>query len=70
MDGWQFLDAFSHSFPMSKTRIVILTTSNNPEYVKNSLEYDIVLKFEIKPMRVESLQQILTLLKSDNSEDE
>ena len=70
IDGWQFLDAFCESFPNAKTRIVILTTSNNPEYVKKSLGYSIVLKFEIKPLRVKSMKEILPLLTSDILEEE
>jgi len=69
IDGWLFLNTFNQLFPDAKTKIAILTTSNNPSYIQKSLNYSNVLSFELKPLKEESLEHLLSLIKSDNTQE-
>ncbi|MFA7381378.1 MAG: response regulator [Bacteroidia bacterium] len=62
MNGWEFLDVFNrdlrHYFP--DTKVVILTSSINPEDKKKSESYQNIIKFIHKPLNTEHLEGLCT----------
>jgi CheY-like chemotaxis protein len=59
MDGWQFLDEFTKIKTHKKITIYIITSSIDPADVEKSKEYDNVNNYIVKPITLESLQEIL-----------
>lgn len=57
MDGWEFLDAFKNLDTEVKSlfRIIMLTSSFNPDDREKALKYEEVLYFLNKPLRSEEL---------------
>ncbi len=62
MDGWDFLNVFTAEFPslFTKTKVVILSSSVDPDDKLLSEENDWVLKFIPKPISVEVLKELVT----------
>ena len=60
MDGFQFLDEFDklNDSTKSKCKIVMLTSSINPQDVNKSKEYSYVKKYINKPLSQENLEKI------------
>ena len=60
MDGWDFLKVFTKEFPnlKNKTKVVILSSSVDPDDKIMSEENDWVLRFVPKPISVEVLVEI------------
>ncbi|MGK7391868.1 MAG: response regulator [Candidatus Cyclobacteriaceae bacterium M2_1C_046] len=60
MDGFQFLDEFEKLSDRirNKCKIVMLTSSINPQDVNRSKEYPYVKKYINKPLSQESLDQL------------
>lgn len=60
MDGFQFLDEFEKLSDeiRDKCKIVMLTSSINPQDVNRSKEYPYVKKYINKPLSQESLEQL------------
>jgi CheY-like chemotaxis protein len=60
MDGFQFLDEFEKLSPntRNKCKIVMLTSSINPQDMNRSKEYSYVKKYINKPLNQESLEQL------------
>jgi CheY-like chemotaxis protein len=60
MDGFQFLDEFEKLQEATKThcRIVMLTSSINPQDVNKSKEYAHVKKYINKPLSQENLEKL------------
>jgi CheY-like chemotaxis protein len=60
MDGFQFLDEFErlHGATKSKCKIVMLTSSINPQDVNKSKEYSYVKKYINKPLSQENLEKL------------
>jgi CheY-like chemotaxis protein len=60
MDGFQFLDEFDKLSDSTKTkcRIVMLTSSINPQDVNKSKKYDYVKKYINKPLTQENLEKL------------
>lgn len=60
MDGFQFLDEFERmsTDTRSKCRIVMLTSSINPQDVNKSKKYDYVKKYINKPLSHENLEKL------------
>ncbi len=60
MDGFQFLDEFDKlsASTKSKCKIVMLTSSINPQDVNKSKEYSYVKKYINKPLSQENLEKI------------
>ena len=60
MDGFQFLDEFDKlsDATKSKCKIVMLTSSINPQDVNKSKEYSYVKKYINKPLSQENLEKI------------
>lgn len=61
MDGWDFLATFTQEFPQlkSKTKVVILSSSVDPEDKSKSEVNDWILDFIPKPISVGVLEGIL-----------
>ncbi|MEQ8909370.1 MAG: response regulator [Vicingaceae bacterium] len=61
MDGWEFLsngiDSNYHSSPL---KLVILTTSYNPEEENKSKQFKEVLDFKIKPLKTRDVTELNT----------
>lgn len=60
MDGFQFLDEFEKLSDTirDKCKIIMLTSSINPQDVNRSKEYPYVKKYINKPLSQESLEQL------------
>jgi len=60
MDGFQFLDEFEklQETTKSKCKIVMLTSSINPQDVNKSKEYTYVKKYINKPLSQENLEKL------------
>ena len=60
MDGFQFLDEFErlHETTKNKCKIVMLTSSINPQDVNKSKEYAYVKKYINKPLSQENLEKL------------
>jgi CheY-like chemotaxis protein len=60
MGGWEFLDLFNNSsyYTSNKTKIVILTSTIDPEDINKSKTYPNVIEFLSKPITVETLDYL------------
>lgn len=58
MNGWDFLDEFvrSQRHKLPAARIVILSSSVNPEDYEKARSYDVVIDFIKKPLTTEGLE--------------
>ncbi len=50
MDGWDFIEEFNRRYPISKTKFVILTTSDNPSSKERANTIRNVHDFTNKPL--------------------
>jgi CheY-like chemotaxis protein len=64
MGGWEFLDLFNTSnyFNLNNTKVIILTSTIDPEDIKKSKSYPNVIAFLSKPITVEMLDYLNTKL--------
>lgn len=64
MGGWEFLDLFNNSnyYYLNNTKIIILTSTIDPEDIKKSKTYPNVIEFLSKPITVEMLDYIKTII--------
>lgn len=64
MGGWEFLDLFNTSnyFNLNNTKVIILTSTIDPEDIKKSKSYPNVIEFLSKPITVEHLDDLKTKL--------
>lgn len=62
MDGFQFLEAFSTLEPslQNKTRIVMLSSTLDPQDIERAKQHTSVKKLLSKPLHVQELASILT----------
>jgi CheY-like chemotaxis protein len=60
MGGWEFLDLFNDSnyYHLNKTKVIILTSTIDPEDIKKSKTYPNVIEFLSKPITVEMLNYL------------
>ena len=60
MDGWEFLDLFNASnyFTLNNTKVIILTSTIDPEDIKKAKSYPNVIEFLSKPITVEMLDYL------------
>lgn len=63
MGGWEFLDLFNNSkyYYLNNTKIIILTSTIDPEDIKKSKTYPNVIEFISKPITVEMLDYLKTI---------
>lgn len=66
IDGFAFLDRFRQlsDHIRKKSRIVILTSSNNPKEKKTALASEGVIMFITKPLKKTDIDELKTLLQS------
>lgn len=65
MDGWEFLDSFNtDKYSEIKTKIVVLSSTIDPEDYQKSKTYPMVIDFLSKPITLEMLNYLQTKLKS------
>ncbi|OYU82097.1 MAG: response regulator [Flavobacterium sp. BFFFF1] len=64
MDGWEFLEQFSQglSSHYQNTKIILLSSSIDPNDIRKSKNFHMVLDFFPKPLTKELLGRILTKL--------
>jgi CheY-like chemotaxis protein len=64
MDGWEFLKQFSQKLmdQYNNTKIVLLTSSLDPNDVKKSKDFSLILDFLPKPLTNEALNSIIAKL--------
>ena len=62
MGGWEFLDLFNASdyFSQNNTKVIILTSTIDPEDIKKAKSYPNVIEFFSKPITVEMLNYLKT----------
>lgn len=60
MDGWDFLKEFSNTFypHFSGTKIIVLSSSINPEDLQKSKTFPMVIDFIPKPVSIEILNRL------------
>lgn len=60
MDGWEFLDSFSTSeyAEFHNTKIIILSSTIDPEDLEKSKKYPMVIDFLSKPISKEMLESL------------
>ncbi len=65
MNGWDFLVQFGNDYPqiLDKTKVIILSSSVDPEDQQKSITNKNVYKFIPKPINVDLLKDILNELK-------
>lgn len=64
MGGWEFLDLFNNSdyYHLNNTKVIILTSTIDPEDIKKSKTYPNVIEFLSKPITVEMLNYLKTII--------
>lgn len=62
MDGWEFLEQFSQNLYNSykNTKIILLSSSIDPNDIRKSQDFRMVLDFLPKPLTKEMLEKIIT----------
>ena len=68
MGGWEFLNLFNNSnyYHLNKTKVIILTSTIDPEDIKKSKTYPNVIEFLSKPITVEMLHYLESESKTYN----
>lgn len=61
MNGWEFLEEYSKldEYFKSRTIVVMLTTSENPDDQKKAIEMNIASDFKIKPLTQKMLEETI-----------
>jgi CheY-like chemotaxis protein len=59
MNGWEFIEEYLKLEGHKKTRIVILSTSPNPDDVKKYSSFPEILCFEKKPLTKEKIRSVI-----------
>lgn len=61
MNGWEFLEQYKElpAKQKSRTLIMMLTTSTNPDHIAKAKEIKEVTGFETKPLSVELMEEIM-----------
>jgi hypothetical protein len=60
MNGWEFLDEFVPLYgeKLAKTRIVILSSTIDPQDFANAKKFPVVIQFISKPLSIENLGEL------------
>jgi CheY-like chemotaxis protein len=64
LNGFQFLDALSELEGNFKTKVVMVTSSDDVKDIEKSAEYEYVIGYLIKPVRKEDLMHLELLIAS------
>ena len=67
MNGWEFLENYERDYAdtNSKSKIVILSSTIDPEDLKKSEQYSSVISFISKPITIESLKEVQRKFKEE-----
>ena len=65
MGGWEFLDNFSRTYAnfLTGTKVIVLSSTIDPSDVEKAKTYSMVIDFMSKPITVEMLEELKTVLK-------
>lgn len=68
MNGWEFLENYEQLYAdkLTKTKVVVLSSTIDPEDVKKSKRFSTVVDFISKPITVDSLKEVEIKLKKFN----
>lgn len=60
MNGWEFLEAYVAQFAarLPKTKVVILSSTIDPEDFSRAKKYEVVARFVSKPLSVENMTEL------------
>ncbi len=58
LDGWAFLDKYIEK-KLPPTKVIILTTSENPMHKQKAKEYELVYSYQLKPLDVEKVENYI-----------
>jgi CheY-like chemotaxis protein len=60
MNGWEFLQAYvpQYADKLPQTRIVILSSTIDPEDFAMARQYPVVIQFISKPLSIENLEEL------------
>ena len=50
MDGWEFLDSFTDSFPNAKTVFILVSSSMHPAHKQKAEDHPLIKDFAEKPL--------------------
>lgn len=66
MNGWEFLENYERRFAPThvSTKIIVLSSTIDPEDVRKSKQFSTVLDFISKPITVDSLKEVEQKIKS------
>ena len=66
MNGWEFLENYEQHYAHKciKTKVVVLSSTIDPEDVKKAKQFATVVDFISKPITVESLAEVANKLKT------
>ncbi len=61
MNGWDFLEEYlmKYSDRLPDTKVVIVSSTVNPEDFSRANRYDIVIDFINKPLTIEGMQELM-----------
>lgn len=64
MNGWEFLDTFSKNqyLKFSKIKVIVLSSTIDPEDIQKSKQYPMVIEFLSKPITTEILEILKTII--------
>ncbi len=62
MDGWEFLEAISDTFPIERVRVVLVSSSVNVRDKLKANQYRHVISYLEKPINLETLITLKTIL--------
>ncbi|WP_194851744.1 response regulator [Nonlabens antarcticus] len=68
LDGWQFLDEFVHVADRTSITLYMVSSSIDPRDKEKSKLYKDINDFIIKPVSVKSLQNIMMVNSSENTD--
>jgi CheY-like chemotaxis protein len=62
MNGWDFLEEYLMKYAdrLTETKVVIVSSTVNPEDFSRANRYDIVIDFINKPLTVEGIEELMT----------
>lgn len=63
LDGWEFLEMFNANYKQfhQYTKVVILSSSVNPEDKKKAKDYPLIIDFVAKPLSIDGLEKLKLL---------
>ncbi|MAN26310.1 response regulator [Mesonia sp.] len=62
MNGWQFLDEIIKINIPKELKIFIVSSSENPEDIEKSKEYNFIKDYVVKPINATKLKQIMAFI--------